>query len=91
MDRPGAFLQHPTPAPSGWTQQSPFSRVELTADDHRRAAELVLTYEDVPLGTTDGIVIAVCERLGLSDVATVDRRHVTVVRPHVKALTLLPE
>jgi hypothetical protein len=36
-------------------------------------------------------VIAVAERLNLTDVATLDRRHFTVVRPsHVDALTLLP-
>jgi predicted nucleic acid-binding protein len=69
-----------------------FSTVELTADDYQSAAELVLTYEDLPLGTTDATVSALCERLGLSEVATLDRRHVTVVRPrHVEALTLLPE
>ncbi len=34
---------------------------------------------------------AIAERLGLTDVATLDRRHFTVVRPrHVDALTLLP-
>lgn len=66
--------------------------VELTAEDYSRAAELVLTYEDLPLGTTDAAVIALCERLGLPKVATLDRRHFTVVRPrHVDALTLLPK
>ena len=69
-----------------------FWPVELTADDYRRAADLVLTYEDLPLGTTDATVIALCERLGLSEVVTLDRRHFTVVRPrHIEALTLLPE
>jgi predicted nucleic acid-binding protein len=65
--------------------------VELIAADYRRSAELVLTYQDLQLGTTDATVIALCERLGLSQVATLDRRHFTVVRPrHVKTLTLLP-
>jgi uncharacterized protein len=69
-----------------------FWTVELAADDYRRAAELVLIYEDLPLGTTDATVIALCERLGLSEVAALDRRHFTVVRRrHVEALTLLPE
>lgn len=68
-----------------------FWPVELIAEDYRRAAELVLTYEDLPLGTTDAAVIALCERLELSEVATLDRRHFTIVRPrHVKTLTLLP-
>jgi len=66
--------------------------VELTGDDYRRAAELVLTYQSLPLGTTDATVIAVCERLGLSEVASLDHRHFTVVQPrHIEALTLLPE
>jgi hypothetical protein len=44
------------------------------------------------LGTTDTTVIRLRKRLGLSEVATLDRRHFTVVRPrHVEALTLLPE
>jgi len=36
-------------------------------------------------------VIALAERLGATEVATLDRRHFTVVRPqHVSAFTLLP-
>jgi predicted nucleic acid-binding protein len=51
----------------------------------------VNTHESLPLDTTDASVVAVAERLGLTDVATSDRRHFTVVRPrHVDALTLLP-
>jgi predicted nucleic acid-binding protein len=60
-------------------------------EDDRRAAALVWTDADMPLGTTDATVIAIAERLGLAEVATLDRRHFTVVRPvHVSALTLLP-
>jgi uncharacterized protein len=66
--------------------------VELGREDYARAAELVLAYQSLPLGTTDATVIAVCERLGLTEVASLDRRHFTVIRPrHVKALALLPE
>jgi hypothetical protein len=36
-------------------------------------------------------VIAAAERLAITEVATLDRRHFTVVRPrHATALTLLP-
>jgi predicted nucleic acid-binding protein len=43
------------------------------------------------LGTVDASVVAAAERLGLADIATVDRRHFSVVRPsHVAAFTLLP-
>jgi uncharacterized protein len=69
-----------------------FRPIELTRADYRRAAELIVAYQSLPLGTTDATVIAVCERLDLSEVATLDRRHFGVVRPrHVDALTLLPE
>jgi predicted nucleic acid-binding protein len=44
--------------------------VDLTRDDYRRAGELVLVYENLPLGTTDATVIAVCERLRLTEVAS---------------------
>ncbi len=55
-------------------------------------AELAEQYVDLPLGTTDASVIALAERLGISEIATTDRRHFLVVRPrHVAALTLLPE
>lgn len=68
-----------------------FELVDLTNADIRRAARLVQTYGDMPLGTTDATVIALAERLGVQEVATLDRRHFSVVRPsHVPALTLLP-
>ncbi|MHB8342608.1 MAG: hypothetical protein ACYDB7_15760 [Mycobacteriales bacterium] len=56
------------------------------------AAALVDDYADLPLGTTDAAVIAISERLELTEIATLDRRHLTVVRPrHITAFTLLPE
>jgi len=69
-----------------------FQPVELTPADYARMAQLVLKYHDLPLGTTDASVVAVAERLKITDVATLDRRDFAVVRPqHVAALTLLPE
>jgi predicted nucleic acid-binding protein len=68
-----------------------FILVDLTAADCARMAELVRRYGDLPLGTTDASVIAVAERLGATEIATLDRRHFTVVRPrHVSAFTVLP-
>lgn len=62
-----------------------------TRADYGRVADLVEQYADLPLGTTDAAVIAVAERLNVTEVATLDHRHFTVVRPdHVKSLTLLP-
>lgn len=68
-----------------------FSPVDLTVGDYLGMSELVEQYADLPLGITDAAVIAVAERLRISEVATLDRRHFSVVRPrHVPALTLLP-
>ena len=68
-----------------------FTPADLTAVDYRRASELVTTYADLPVGTTDATVIALAERLGVEEVATLDHRHFAVVRPpHIPALTLLP-
>jgi predicted nucleic acid-binding protein len=59
--------------------------------DTLRIAELVARYHDLPLGTVDASVIAAAERLGATEVATLDRRHFTVIRPrHVEAFNLLP-
>lgn len=53
--------------------------------------ELVTTYASLPLGGADASVIALAERHGAVRVATLDRRHFTVVRPrHAQALELLP-
>lgn len=69
-----------------------FELVNLTQSDAARIAELVARYDDLPLGTTDASLIALAERLGVDEIATLDHRHFRVVRPsHVQALTLLPE
>ncbi|MEB3071637.1 type II toxin-antitoxin system VapC family toxin [[Mycobacterium] vasticus] len=63
----------------------------VTAGDRLRIAELVARYRDLPLGTVDASVVTAAERLGVSEIATVDRRHFTVVRPrHTEGFTLLP-
>jgi predicted nucleic acid-binding protein len=54
-------------------------------------AELVEIYADFPLGTTDAAVVAVAERLGITEIATLDRRHFHTVRPrHTDGFDLLP-
>jgi predicted nucleic acid-binding protein len=71
---------------------SSFVNSETTIDhllltDLDRMAELVHTYADLPLGMVDASVVAVAERLGHVEIATLDRR----VRPHhVDAFVLLP-
>jgi predicted nucleic acid-binding protein len=51
----------------------------------------VASYRVLPLGTVDASVVTAAERLGVQEIATVDRRHFSVVRPsHGAAFTLLP-
>jgi uncharacterized protein len=59
--------------------------------DFERMAELVETYANLPLGTTDASVVALAERLNIGTVLTLDRRDFSVVRPrHVDVFELLP-
>ncbi|MGD1053294.1 MAG: PIN domain-containing protein [Candidatus Dormibacteria bacterium] len=60
--------------------------------DLNRAAELELVYADLRLGFVDASIIALAERLNETMIATLDRRHFSVVRPrHCPHLTLLPD
>lgn len=69
-----------------------FHVAEVAESDISRIAELVEQYVSLPLGIVDAAIVAIAERLNLAEVATVDRRHFSVVRPaHVSALRLLPE
>jgi predicted nucleic acid-binding protein len=64
---------------------------DLDADDYRRCAHLIEQYADLGLGLVDASVVAVAERLGITTVATLNRRDFLVVRPnHCEALELLP-
>jgi len=56
-----------------------------------RIAALVAAYRGLPLGTVDASIVAAAERLGVGTIATLDRRHFTVVRPvHKNAFELVP-
>lgn len=63
----------------------------IVDDDWPRVTELVDRYDDLPLGTVDASVLAVAERLDVRRVASLDHRHLGVVRPrHCERLELLP-
>ena len=65
--------------------------VAVTPADAARAADLVEKYANLPLGTADAFVVAVAEKYGAANIATLDHRHFSLVRPsHVSAFTLLP-
>lgn len=63
----------------------------VSPEDWLRIAELVHGYRDLPLGAVDASVVAAAERLKLAQLATLDHRHFTAVRPnHVGAFDLVP-
>jgi hypothetical protein len=54
-------------------------------------AEPIDTYTDLRIGVVGAAAIAVAERLGTNDVATLDHRSFTVARPrHTEAFTVFP-
>lgn len=68
-----------------------FNTDPVQPGDWLRIAELVAEHRDLPLGTVDASVVAAAERLRIKAIATLDRRHFSVVRPrHVPAFELLP-
>jgi predicted nucleic acid-binding protein len=83
-----------TPAEASFLRalaEGTLTHVGLEPADLARMVELVETYADFPLGATDAAVVAIAERLGITEIATLDHRHFRAVRPrHVRALTLLP-
>ena len=68
-----------------------FQLAELVEPDLRRMAGLVRQYADLRLGGTDASVVAICERLGIATVATVNLRDFAAVRPrHIPAFVTVP-
>jgi uncharacterized protein len=68
-----------------------FAVEPVHARDWLRVGELVWQYRNLPLGTVDASIVAAAERLGIEAVATLDRRHFTVVQPgHVDGFALVP-
>ncbi|HXV60863.1 MAG TPA: PIN domain-containing protein [Vicinamibacteria bacterium] len=63
----------------------------VTRADLARSIEVMRRYVDAELGFVDASVVAVAERLRLTNVLTVDRKHFGMVRPrHCRAFSLYP-
>lgn len=73
-----------------------FTRGELLLEqvlpnDMTRCVELMQQYADTRIGFVEASVVAVAERLGITRVLTIDRRHFGAIRPrHTAAFELLP-
>ena len=65
--------------------------VDLTRDDWARSITLCRDYQDLGLDLMDACTVAIAERLGVSTLATMNRRDFAVVRPaHRDAFELIP-
>ena len=63
----------------------------VSGPDWERVVALIERYADLPLGMVDASVVALAERIGATEIATLDHRHFATVRPrHVDAFTLVP-
>lgn len=68
-----------------------FTVEPVAAGDWLRIAELVSQYRDLPLGSVDASVVATAERLNVTQLATLDWRHFSIVRPaHTATFELVP-
>lgn len=68
-----------------------FEWVGLEPRDLKRAADLLQTYRDQPVGFVDASIVAMAERLDVTTILTTDRRHFGVIRPaHAGAFVLAP-
>lgn len=55
-----------------WVRAGAVRLVETEGTDFDRVIELMAKYSDLPMDFTDGLLVAICERLGVKHVATVD-------------------
>lgn len=66
--------------------------IDLTTEDWTRVRDLVKTYVDRPLGLVDAAIVAVAERMEITELASMNGRDFYLVRPkHITGFTLLPE
>lgn len=73
-------------------QRGSFLIEDLGPDDYDRVRFLCDKYADSDIGFVDAAVLAIVERLNEDKLATLDRRHFSIMRPrHVDSLRLLPD
>lgn len=61
------------------------------AQDYRRAAEILRKYNDANIDFVDAVIVAIAERLNVTKILTVDRRHFGAFKPqHCAAFEILP-
>ena len=60
-------------------------------DDYVRSAEILRKYNDAKIDFVDVCIFAMAERLNITKILTIDRRHFSIFRPkHCAAFEILP-
>ncbi len=68
-----------------------FRLAPVTADDLSRCVELIEQYADSDIGLVDASLVAVAERLRITRILTLDRRHFRMLRlRHCDAFEFVP-
>ena len=61
------------------------------ADDFSRSAEILRKYNDANIDFVDACIVAMAERLNITKILTVDRRHFSIFKPrHCDSFEILP-
>jgi predicted nucleic acid-binding protein len=97
LDTGVLYAAHKFASPQAWTtfchsiDDGAFTLYPLDASVLVAAAAVQHKYADLPLGLVDASVFVTCERLGERSVATLDRRHFSVLRTAKgHGLTIVP-
>jgi predicted nucleic acid-binding protein len=62
-----------------------------TPEDYVRSAEILRKYNDAKIDFVDVCIVAMAERLNITKILTIDRRHFNIFRPkHCGAFEILP-
>ncbi len=62
-----------------------------TSEDYKRSAEVLRKYNDTNIDFVDAVIVAIAERLNITKILTVDRRHFGAFKPrHCAAFEILP-
>ena len=56
----------------GWVASGAIELIHVEIGDLQRIADLITQYADLPMDFADASLVAVCERLGIRDVASLD-------------------
>jgi len=60
-------------------------------EGYKRSAEILRKYNDANIDFVDAVIVAVAERLSITKILTVDRRHFGAFKPrHCAAFEVLP-